>query len=163
MRLAERYSGVIGYFLKNNPVAQTELVFRDPYELIVSVVLSAQCTDRRVNMTTPELFKRYPTVRHLAAAEPEEVLELIKSISYPNSKARHLVGLARKLLSDFGGEVPSDVDLLMTLPGPSLPWTPTYSACRTAWACQRARRPGPWNWTSSGTSPRNCAPSRTTG
>ena len=117
MRLAERYSGVIGYFLKNNPVAQTELVFRDPYELIVSVVLSAQCTDRRVNMTTPELFKRYPTVRHLAAAEPEEVLELIKSISYPNSKARHLVGLARKLLSDFGGEVPSDVDLLMTLPG----------------------------------------------
>ena len=117
MRLAERYSGVIDYFLKNNPVAQTELVFRDPYELIVSVVLSAQCTDRRVNMTTPELFKRYPTVRHLAAAEPEEVLELIKSISYPNSKARHLVGLARKLLSDFGGEVPSDVDLLMTLPG----------------------------------------------
>lgn len=117
MRLAERYSGVIGYFLKNNPVAQTELVFRDPYELIVSVVLSAQCTDRRVNMTTPELFKRYPTVRHLAAAEPEEVLELIKSISYPNSKARHLVGLARKLLSDFGGAVPSDVDLLMTLPG----------------------------------------------
>ena len=117
MRLAERYSGVIGYFLKNNPVAQTELVFRDPYELIVSVVLSAQCTDRRVNMTTPELFKRYPTVRHLAAAEPEEVLELIKSISYPNSKARHLVGLARKLLSDFGGGVPSDVDLLMTLPG----------------------------------------------
>ena len=117
MRLAERYSGVIGYFLKNNPVAQTELVFRDPYELIVSVVLSAQCTDRRVNMTTPELFKRYPTVRHLASAEPEEVLELIKSISYPNSKARHLVGLARKLLSDFGGEVPSDVDLLMTLPG----------------------------------------------
>ena len=102
MRLAERYSGIIGYFLKNNPVAQTELVFRDPYELIVSVVLSAQCTDRRVNMTTPELFKRYPTVRHLAAAEPEEVLELIKSISYPNSKARHLVGLARKLLSDFG-------------------------------------------------------------
>jgi endonuclease-3 len=117
MRLEERYSGIIGYFLKNNPVAQTELVFRDPYELIVSVVLSAQCTDRRVNMTTPELFKRYPTVRHLAAAEPEEVLELIKSISYPNSKARHLVGLARKLLSDFGGEVPSDVDLLMTLPG----------------------------------------------
>ena len=117
MRLAERYSGIIGYFLKNNPVAQTELVFRDPYELIVSVVLSAQCTDRRVNMTTPELFKRYPTVRHLAAAEPEEVLEPIKSISYPNSKARHLVGLARKLLSDFGGEVPSDVDLLMTLPG----------------------------------------------
>ena len=117
MRLAERYNGIIGYFLKNNPVAQTELVFRDPYELIVSVVLSAQCTDRRVNMTTPELFKRYPTVRHLAAAEPEEVLELIKSISYPNSKARHLVGLARKLLSDFGGEVPSDVDLLMTLPG----------------------------------------------
>ena len=117
MRLAERYSVVIGYFLKNNPVAQTELVFRDPYELIVSVVLSAQCTDRRVNMTTPELFKRCPTVRHLAAAEPEEVLELIKSISYPNSKARHLVGLARKLLSDFGGEVPSDVDLLMTLPG----------------------------------------------
>jgi len=117
MKIAERYKGIIDYFQEHNPVAQTELVFRDPYELIVSVILSAQCTDKRVNMTTPELFKHYPTVKHLASAEPEDVLELIKSISYPNSKARHLVGMARKLVSDFGGEVPSDIDKLMTLPG----------------------------------------------
>jgi len=117
MKLAERYDGIIGWFRENNPVAQTELVFRDPYELIVSVILSAQCTDKRVNLTTPELFKHYPTVKHLAEAEVEEVLALIKSISYPNSKAKHLVGMARKLVSDFGGEVPSDIDSLMSLPG----------------------------------------------
>ena len=117
MNLAKRYSGILDYFRENVPVAQSELDFSNPYELIVAVVLSAQCTDKRVNMTTPELFKHYPTPQHLAAAAEDDVFELIKSISYPRSKAGHLVGLARKLVADFGGEVPSDIDSLMSLPG----------------------------------------------
>lgn len=117
MNLAKRYSGILEYFRENVPVAQSELDFSNPYELIVAVVLSAQCTDKRVNMTTPELFKHYPTPQHLAAAAENDVFELIKSISYPRSKAGHLVGLARKLVADFGGEVPSDIDSLMSLPG----------------------------------------------
>lgn len=117
MNLAKRYSGILEYFRENVPVAQSELDFSNPYELIVAVVLSAQCTDKRVNMTTPELFKHYPTPQHLAAAAEDDVFELIKSISYPRSKAGHLVGLARKLVADFGGEVPSDIDSLMSLPG----------------------------------------------
>lgn len=117
MNLAKRYSGILEYFRENVPVAQSELDFSNPYELIVAVVLSAQCTDKRVNMTTPELFKHYPTPQHLAAAAEDDVFELIKSISYPRSKAGHLVGLARKLVADFDGEVPSDIDSLMSLPG----------------------------------------------
>lgn len=117
MNLAKRYSGILEYFKVNVPVAQSELDFSNPYELIVAVVLSAQCTDKRVNLTTPELFKRYPTPQHLAAASEDEVFELIKSISYPRNKAHHLIGLAQKLISDFGGEVPSDIDSLMSLPG----------------------------------------------
>lgn len=117
MNLAKRYSGILEYFKANVPVAQSELDFSNPYELIVAVVLSAQCTDKRVNLTTPELFKRYPTPQHLAAASEDEVFELIKSISYPRNKAHHLIGLAQKLISDFGGEVPSDIDSLMSLPG----------------------------------------------
>ena len=117
MNLAKRYSGILEYFRENVPVAQSELDFSNPYELIVAVVLSAQCTDKRVNMTTPELFRHYPTPQHLAAAAEDDVFELIKSISYPRSKAGHLVGLARKLVADFGGEVPSDIDSLMSLPG----------------------------------------------
>ena len=115
--LEERYGHIIGWFRENVPVAQSELNFADPYQLLVAVILSAQCTDKRVNLTTPELFKVYPTPQHLAKAEPGEVLEYIKSISYPNNKAAHLVGMARKLVEDFGGEVPSDIDALMTLPG----------------------------------------------
>ena len=117
MTTAQRYKAIFDYFRQNVPVAQSELNFSNPYELIVAVILSAQCTDRRVNLTTPELFLRYPTVQQLAAAEAEDVLELIHSISYPNSKAAHLVGMARKVVSDFGGEIPSDIDELMSLPG----------------------------------------------
>ena len=117
MTLSQRYAFITGWFLENMPVAQSELDFRSPYELIVAVILSAQCTDKRVNLTTPELFKAYPTVQDLAQAEPDEVFEYIKSISYPNSKALHLVEMARKVVSDFGGEIPDDIDSLMSLQG----------------------------------------------
>lgn len=117
MKLSERYEGIIGYFRDNVPVAQSELNFSSPYELIVAVILSAQCTDKRVNLTTPDLFLRYPTVEKLAEASEEDVFDLIKSISYPNNKARHLVGMARKVVADFGGVIPTEVEPLMTLPG----------------------------------------------
>lgn len=117
MTLKQRYDAVLGYFRDNVPVAESELRFDSPYQLLVAVMLSAQCTDRRVNLTTPGLFAAYPTVEALAQATPEEVLGHIRSISYPNSKARHLVGMAQKLLADFGGQVPSDIDALMSLPG----------------------------------------------
>ena len=117
MTLSQRYAFITGWFLENMPVAQSELDFRSPYELIVAVILSAQCTDKRVNLTTPELFKAYPTVQDLAQAEPDEVFEYIKSISYPNSKTLHLVEMARKVVSDFGGEIPDDIDSLMSLQG----------------------------------------------
>lgn len=117
MTLKERYEGILRYFEDNVPVAQSELDFADAYQLIVAVILSAQCTDRRVNLTTPALFAQYPTVGKLAEAEFEDVLELIRSISYPNNKARHLIGMARKVVADFGGEIPTEVEPLMTLPG----------------------------------------------
>lgn len=117
MTRKERYQGIVGWFLENVPVAQSELVFADPYQLIVSVVLSAQCTDKRVNLVTPELFRRYPTPRMLGDAPVEDIFEVIHSVSYPNSKARHLQALGRKLCEDFGGEVPGSVEQLMTLPG----------------------------------------------
>lgn len=113
----ERYKRMISYFEEARPTAQSELNYGNSYELLVAVILSAQCTDKRVNMTTPALFAAYPTPQVLAQASPEEVFEYIKSISYPNNKSRHLVGMAQKLVSDFGGEVPSDVDELQTLPG----------------------------------------------
>lgn len=117
MKVAERFDGIIGYFRDNVPVAQSELNFANPYELLIAVMLSAQCTDKRVNMTTPELFSRYPSPAHLAKADEDEVFGMIKSISYPRSKAGHIVGAARKIVSDFGGEIPDEVDSLMTLPG----------------------------------------------
>lgn len=117
MTLAGRFEGILGYFQEHMPSAQTELVYHDPFQLLVAVILSAQCTDKRVNMTTPALFARFPDAASMAKASPEEILPLIKSISYPNSKAAHLAGMARKLVSDFGGEVPSGTDELMTLPG----------------------------------------------
>lgn len=113
----ERYARMIAYFEEARPTAQSELHFENPYQLLVAVILSAQCTDKRVNMTTPALFAAYPDPQSLANAAPEEVFAFIKSISYPNNKSRHLVGMAQKLVSDFGGEVPSDVDELQTLPG----------------------------------------------
>lgn len=117
MTLKERYAGIIGWFTENRPVAESELHFDSPFQLLIAVILSAQCTDKRVNLVTPALFKAYPTPEALASASAEDVLPYVKSVSYPNSKALHLVEMARKLLSDFGGEVPSDIDELMTLPG----------------------------------------------
>ncbi len=112
-----RYEAIVRWFAENAPNAQSELDFLSPYQLICAVILSAQCTDKRVNMVTPALFERFPDPQTLAAATPAEVYELIKSVSYPNSKAAHLVGMAQRLISAYGGEVPSDIDELMTLPG----------------------------------------------
>lgn len=112
-----RFEAIVRWFEQNAPNAQSELDFLSPYQLICAVILSAQCTDKRVNMVTPALFERFPDPHTLAAATPAEVYELIKSVSYPNSKAAHLVGMAQRLISAYGGEVPSDVDELMTLPG----------------------------------------------
>jgi len=117
MRKDERYKAIVEWFRANVPVARSELHFRSPYELIVSVVLSAQCTDKRVNMVTPALFEAYPTATDLAEAPVEDIYGLIKSVSYPNNKARHLKGLGQALVRDFGGEVPGTVEELMTLPG----------------------------------------------
>ncbi len=117
MTRQQRFEKIIDYFSKHNPSAETELEYTNPYELIVSVVLSAQCTDKRVNMTTPALFKKFPTVQDLARSTSEEVFPLIRSISYPNNKAKHLVGMAKMLVNDFGGVVPSEVDELQKLPG----------------------------------------------
>lgn len=117
MRLAERYAGVLKWFSENMPDVGTELNYKTPYQLLVATMLAAQCTDKRINMVTPALFAAYPTPQLLAAAEPEEVFEYIKSVSYPNAKARHLVGMAQMLIDDFGGEVPGDVEQMQKLPG----------------------------------------------
>jgi len=117
MRKAELYDFVIQYFQKEMPIAETELEYKNPYELIVAVILSAQCTDKRVNLITPELIKRFPSPGKMAAADPAEVLDYIKSCSYPNNKSKHLVGMAKKLIELFDGKVPDDVDELQKLPG----------------------------------------------
>ena len=117
MTLKDRYSSIIGWFAANKPVAESELHFANPFQLLVAVILSAQCTDRRVNLVTPALFERFPSARSLATASFEDVYALVKSVSYPNAKARHLIAMAQMLVSDFGGEVPSDIDSLMRLPG----------------------------------------------
>ena len=117
MTRRQRFEGIVGWFSENRPVAETELEFGDSFQLLVAVILSAQCTDRRVNLVTPPLFERFPDAQTLAAASPEDVFPYIRSVSYPNSKAGHLVAMARKLCADFDGEVPSDIDALMSLPG----------------------------------------------
>jgi len=117
MQKKERYQKVIEYFLKTMPVAETELQYGNPYELLVAVILSAQCTDKRVNQITPDLLRRFPGPASLAEAEPAEVFDYIRTCSYPNNKAKHLVGMARMLVRDFGGVVPDDVDELQKLPG----------------------------------------------
>lgn len=117
MTLKERYAGVIGWFEANMPVAESELQYKDPYQLLVAVILSAQCTDKRVNMTTPALFERFPTPFEMAKATAEEIYPYIRSISYPNNKARNLAGMARMLCEEFGGEVPSDLQQMQRLPG----------------------------------------------
>ncbi len=117
MELDERYSGIIRKFEEVMPVAETELHYDSPFHLLIAVILSAQCTDRRVNMHTPEIFAKFPDPQSLAQASFDEVFALIKSITFPNNKARHLIGMAQTLLSEFGGEVPSDPDELVRLPG----------------------------------------------
>ena len=117
MTKEERYKYVLDYFDKNVGLAETELIYNDPFELLVSVILSAQCTDKRVNLTTPKLFKDYPTAEAMAAASPETIFSYIRSISYPNNKAKHLVGMATMLVNDFNSLVPGEVDELVKLPG----------------------------------------------
>jgi endonuclease III len=113
----ERYKHILDFFEKNFPEAETELSYKNPFQLLVAVILSAQCTDKRVNETTPKLFKEFPDAESFAAATPEQVFPFIRSISYPNNKAKHLVGMAKKLLEDFNGVVPSEIEQLQTLPG----------------------------------------------
>lgn len=117
MTKKERFEKIIGYFSTHQPVAETELKYSNPYELLVAVILSAQCTDKRVNMVTPALFKAFPVPEIMAVASSDEVFQYIKSISYPNNKAKHLVGMAKMLVHDFKGVVPSDVNELQKLPG----------------------------------------------
>ena len=117
MTRKERYQYIIKYFREKMPEVTTELEFGNAFQLLCAVVLSAQCTDKRINQVTPALFRRFPTPQEMAKAEVEEVLEYVKSVSYPNSKANHLVGLSRMLVDNFGGEVPSSMDDLVKLPG----------------------------------------------
>ena len=117
MTRKERFAGIVGWFERNVPVAETELHYKNSFQLLVAVILSAQCTDRRVNIVTPPLFERFPTPQDMAAAGFDDVYPYVKSVSYPNSKTEHLIAMAQKLLADFGGDVPSDIDALMTLPG----------------------------------------------
>ncbi len=117
MTRKERYSFVIDYFEKNMPVAETELQFKDPFQLLVAVILSAQCTDKRVNLTTPAIFQNYPDVTSLSKTTFDDLFPLIKSISYPNNKTKHLIGMAQKVVTDFNGQIPMTVDELIQLPG----------------------------------------------
>jgi endonuclease-3 len=117
MTRKERFNAIVEWFTLNQPVAQSELHYKNPFQLLVAVILSAQCTDKRVNIVTPPLFERYPTPEALAAATFDELYPYVKSISYPNAKTQHLLEMAARLVADFGSEVPSDIDALMSLPG----------------------------------------------
>ncbi|MBN2637403.1 MAG: endonuclease III [Prolixibacteraceae bacterium] len=117
MKKSELFNYVINYFQESMPIAETELEYKNPFDLIVAVILSAQCTDKRVNQITPDLLQRFPTPQKMAEADPAEVYDYIKSCSYPNNKAKHLVGMAQKLIELFNGEIPQDVDDLQKLPG----------------------------------------------
>ncbi len=113
----QRYDAVIEWFQRNMPVAETELYYENPYQLLVAVILSAQCTDKRINMVTPPLFRAFPTPEAMAAVSPEDIYPYIKSVSYPNNKAKSLSGMAKVLIEEYGGEVPADIDSLMKIPG----------------------------------------------
>ena len=117
MLLKERYKRVIAWFEQNGPVPETELEYTDPFELIVAVILSAQCTDKRVNIITPPLLAAFPDAKSMASASAEDIFTYIRSCSYPNNKAKHLIGMAKMLTEKFGGKVPEDTELLMQLPG----------------------------------------------
>lgn len=117
MQKKERFGRFLNFFTEHFPEPETELRYKDPFQLLIAVILSAQCTDKRVNSVTPALFRKFPSPARLANASPEEVFPLIKSISYPNNKTRHLIGMARKLVDEFNSSVPSDVADLQSLPG----------------------------------------------
>ncbi len=117
MTKKERYQFVINYFVLNSPDAKTELIYDSPFQLLVAVILSAQCTDKRVNMTTPKIFEQYPDIEALSEAKTEDLFKLIKSISYPNNKTNHLIGMSKMLVQDFKGEIPMTVKELILLPG----------------------------------------------
>lgn len=117
MTKKQRYLFVINYFLEHNPHAETELIYDNPFQLLVAVILSAQCTDKRVNQTTPELFQRFPNAKRMSEAEFDELFPYIKSISYPNNKAKHLIGMAKMLMAEYQGQVPMTVNELVRLPG----------------------------------------------
>jgi endonuclease III len=117
MTKKERYQFVINYFLSHAPDAETELLYDNPYHLLVAVILSAQCTDKRVNETTPNIFKKYPDILAMSNASPEDLFSLIKSISYPNNKTKHLIGMAKRVVENYNGQIPMTVDELITLPG----------------------------------------------
>lgn len=117
MTTEERYRGIIGWFSENMPVAETELHYGSAYELLVATILSAQCTDKRVNMITPPLFEAFPTPQAMAQASPEEIYQYIKSVSYPNNKTKSLLGMAKVLVEKYDGKVPSSIDELLTIPG----------------------------------------------
>jgi len=117
MTRKDRYQFVLDYFQQHTPDAETELLYDTPYELLVAVILSAQCTDKRVNLTTPDIFRRYPDAYKLAKADFDDLFPLIKSISYPNNKTKHLIGMANMVVDKFGGSIPMTVDELVQLPG----------------------------------------------
>ena len=117
MTKKERYENIIDYFKKNKPIAETELDYKNTYELIVAVILSAQCTDKRVNVITPEIFKFYSDVKKMAEAEIHDIFELIRTCSYPNNKAKHLSGMAKMLVNDFNSQIPDTMEELIKLPG----------------------------------------------
>ena len=117
MTKKQRFDLVLNYFSGHIPDPETELIYDSPYQLLVAVILSAQCTDKRVNMTTPALLEKYPDPKSLSRATPEQVLPLVKSISYPNNKSKHLVGMAKMLMEKFNGQVPMTVEELVQLPG----------------------------------------------
>ena len=117
MTKKERYELVLAYFQEQVPIAETELLYENPFQLLVAVILSAQCTDKRVNLTTPAIFKQFPTPQKMAKASFEQMFALIKSISYPNNKAKHLIGMSQLLMDNFNAEVPMTVEQLITLPG----------------------------------------------
>ena len=117
MKKQDLFNKITSYFEQEMPIAETELHYNNPFELLIAVILSAQCTDKRINKITPALFRDFPTPESLAAATPEVVFDYIRSVNYPNNKAKHLVAMAQKLVIDFGGNVPEDMDDLITLPG----------------------------------------------
>ncbi len=117
MTIKDRYSKILAYFAAHNPNAETELYYDNPFQLIVAVVLSAQCTDKRINLVTPAIFRDFPTPKEMSATNFDILFPYIKTVSYPNNKTKNLIGLAQMLLKDFGGEIPSEIDDLVKLPG----------------------------------------------